>query len=66
MSSVTIQSLEREIIALKEELLSVQSYLSEIDEKISILSDDNANSGQQLDVDHQYAQYFSPLVVDDA
>ncbi len=56
--------LEREIIALKEELTKVKSSQKEVEEQTSVLSNNNADPGQTLDINNRYAYYFSPIIVD--
>lgn len=64
MSSVTPQMLEREIIALKEELTKVESSQKEVEEQMSVLSNNNTDPVQTLDINNRYAYYFSPIIVD--
>lgn len=56
--------LEREIIALKEELTKVESSQKEVEEQMSVLSNNNTDPVQTLDINNRYAYYFSPIIVD--
>lgn len=64
MSSVTPQMLEREIIALKEELTKIESFQKEIEEQTSMLLSNITDPGQTLNINNRYAYYFNPIIVD--